>query len=84
MRGYKDTLDKVDAPLNVLSACMACHYLSPMLSAGAMFSFFALASSCMNAGARVMFAMGRHDFFPQGHQRGPRKTRARRTSRLRS
>ncbi len=37
--------------------------LSPLLSAGAMFSFFALASSCMNAGARVMFAMGRHDFF---------------------
>jgi amino acid transporter len=28
-----------------------------------MFSFFALALSCMNAGARVMFAMGRHDFF---------------------
>ena len=27
-----------------------------------MFSFFALASSCMNAGARVMYAMGRHDF----------------------
>ena len=37
--------------------------LSPLLSAGAMFSFFALASSCMNAGARVMFAMGRHPFF---------------------
>jgi amino acid transporter len=33
--------------------------LSPLLSAGAMFSFFALASSCVNAGARVMFAMGR-------------------------
>jgi amino acid transporter len=27
-----------------------------------MFSFFALASSCMNAGARVMYAMGRHEF----------------------
>ena len=38
-------------------------FLSPLLSAGAMFSFFALASSCMNAGARVMFAMGRHQFF---------------------
>jgi amino acid transporter len=38
-------------------------FLSPLLSAGAMFSFFALASSCMNAGARVMFAMGRHNFF---------------------
>jgi amino acid transporter len=38
-------------------------FLSPLLSAGAMFSFFALASSCMNAGARVMYAMGRHQFF---------------------
>ena len=28
-----------------------------------MFSFFALASSCMNANARVMYAMGRHQFF---------------------
>ena len=40
-------------------------FLWPLLSAGAMFSFFALASSCMNAGARVMFAMGRHEFFPK-------------------
>ena len=40
-------------------------YLQPILSLGAMVSFFALASSCMNAGARVMYAMGRHDFFPQ-------------------
>jgi amino acid transporter len=61
--GYKDTLDKVDAPLNVLSEMYGVPFLSPLLSAGAMFSFFALASSCMNAGARVMFAMGRHQFF---------------------
>jgi amino acid transporter len=63
MHGYKDTLDKVDAPLNVLSEKYNVPFLSPLLSAGAMFSFFALASSCMNAGARVMFAMGRHQFF---------------------
>jgi len=61
--GYKDTLDKIDAPLNVLSERYNVRFLSPLLSAGAMFSFFALASSCMNAGARVMFAMGRHQFF---------------------
>jgi amino acid transporter len=63
MHGYKDTLDKVDAPLNVLAELYHVPVLSPVLSAGAMFSFFALASSCMNAGARVMFAMGRHQFF---------------------
>jgi amino acid transporter len=64
IQGYKDTLDKVDAPLNVLSGMYGVPFLSPILSAGAMFSFFALALSCMNAGARVMFAMGRHDYFP--------------------
>jgi amino acid transporter len=61
--GYKDTLDKIDAPLNVLADRFGVGILSPLLSAGAMFSFFALAMSCLNAGARVMFAMGRHDFF---------------------
>lgn len=61
--GYKDTLDKIDAPLNVLAQMYNVSFLWPLLSAGAMFSFFALAASCMNAGARVMFAMGRHDFF---------------------
>lgn len=61
--GYKDTLDKLDAPLNTLAQMYHVNFLWPLLSAGAMFSFFALASSCMNAGARVMFAMGRHDFF---------------------
>ncbi|HUA39767.1 MAG TPA: APC family permease [Candidatus Sulfopaludibacter sp.] len=63
-RGYKTTLDQIDAPLNVLASMYNVSFLWPLLSAGAMFSFFALASSCMNAGARVMFAMGRHDFFP--------------------
>ncbi len=41
-------------------------WLSIPLSAGAMVSFFALALSCMNAGARVMFAMGRHGIFHPG------------------
>ena len=63
--GYSTTLDKIDAPLNVLSSMYGVPFLAPILSAGAMASFFALASSCMNAGARVMYAMGRHDFFPQ-------------------
>jgi amino acid transporter len=62
VQGYKDTLDKIDAPLNVLATMYHVSFLWPFLSAGAMFSFFALASSCMNAGARVMYAMGRHDF----------------------
>jgi amino acid transporter len=63
--GATTTLDKMDAPLNTLATMYGVPYLQPILSLGAMVSFFALASSCMNAGARVMFAMGRHDFFPQ-------------------
>jgi amino acid transporter len=63
--GLKDTLDKIDAPLNVLAQRFGAGFLAPILSAGAMFSFFALALSCLNSGARVMFAMGRHDFFPK-------------------
>src|SRR5580692_1948775 len=60
--GYKDTLDKLSTPLNTLAEMYNVPFLKPLLSAGAMFSFFALASSCKNAGARVMYAMGRHDF----------------------
>jgi amino acid transporter len=63
--GASTTLDKMTAPLNTLAVIYGVPYLQPILSLGAMVSFFALASSCMNAGARVMYAMGRHDFFPQ-------------------
>jgi amino acid transporter len=63
--GYSKTLDQIDAPLNVLAERFGAGGLAPILSAGAMFSFFALALSCLNAGARVMFAMGRHEFYPK-------------------
>ena len=33
------------------------------LSIGAMVSFFALNCSCINAGSRVIYAMGRHGIF---------------------
>jgi amino acid transporter len=64
-RSYKDTLDKLDAPLNTLAGMYNVSWMIPLLSAGAMFSFYALASSCMNAGSRVMYAMGRHGIVPQ-------------------
>src|ERR1700744_1544947 len=43
--GYSTTLDKIDAPLNVLSQMYGVPFLAPILSFGAMVSFFALASS---------------------------------------
>jgi len=61
--GYKDTLDKIDAPLNVLATLSHVPLLQIPLSLGAMLSFFALCMSCINAGGRVIYAMGRHGLF---------------------
>jgi amino acid transporter len=62
--GDATTLDKLDAPLNTLAAKYGVPFLQPILSFGAMVSFYALAATCLNAAGRVMFAMGRHEFFP--------------------
>jgi amino acid transporter len=61
--GYKTTLDKIDAPLNVLSDMMNVGWLKAPISAGAMLSFFSLALSCMNSGARILYPMGRLGVF---------------------
>jgi amino acid transporter len=61
--GYSTTLDKIDAPLTVMANLVHMPYLALPLCACAMASFFALALSCMNAGARVVLAMGRHGIF---------------------
>jgi amino acid transporter len=63
VRGYSQTLDKLDAPLNTLAMLAHVTPLSVPLSIGAMVSFFALNLSCINAGARVIYAMGRHGIF---------------------
>ena len=71
--GKAVTLDAIDAPLNVLSQMYSVPWLAIPLSAGAMVSFFALALSCMNAGARVMFAMSRHGAFHECFRRSHQK-----------
>jgi amino acid transporter len=58
------TLDKLDAPLMTLSANVGVEWLGVVIALGAMLSFFALALSCMNAGARLLFTMGRYGIFP--------------------
>ena len=63
VRGYSQTLDQIDAPLNVLATLSNVPILQVPLSAGAMVSFFALCLSCINAGSRVIYAMGRHGLF---------------------
>jgi amino acid transporter len=60
---YKTTLDKVDAPLNLLAEMMSVGWLKAPISLGAMVSFFSLALSCMNSGARILYPMGRLGVF---------------------
>ncbi len=63
VRGYSTSLDQIDAPLNVLATLSHVPILQVPLSLGAMVSFFALCMSCINAGGRVIYAMGRHGLF---------------------
>ena len=63
VRGYSMTLDKLDAPLNTLAEIYKAPAFAAPLSFGAMVSFFALCLSCINAGGRVIYAMGRHGIF---------------------
>ncbi|HTC93527.1 MAG TPA: APC family permease [Terriglobales bacterium] len=58
------TLDQLDAPLSTLSANLGVKWMGVLISIGAMISFFALALSCLNAGSRVLFTMGRYGIFP--------------------
>jgi len=64
LAGNKPTLDQLDAPLSTLSANLGVPWMGVLISAGAMISFFALALSCLNAGSRVLFTMGRYGIFP--------------------
>ena len=64
VRGYSTTLDKIDAPLNVLATLSHVAILQAPLSLGAMISFFALALSCINAGGRILYVMGSHGIVP--------------------
>ena len=60
VRGYSQPLSALDAPLNTLSTLYRVPAFAAPLSAGAMVSFFALCLSCLNAGGRIIYAMGRH------------------------
>ena len=57
------TLDQLAAPLNTLADLNGVGWLKIPVSIGAMISFFSLALSCMNAGARILYPMGRHGVF---------------------
>jgi amino acid transporter len=58
------TLDQLSAPLTTLSENLHMPWMGVVISLGAMVSFFALAMSCLNAGSRIFFTMGRYGIFP--------------------
>lgn len=69
LRGVKPPLDQQTAPLSTLATLMHVDVLQIPIDLGAMLSFFSLALSCMNAGARVVFQMGRQGFFHEASGR---------------
>ncbi|MGA2585036.1 MAG: APC family permease [Tepidisphaeraceae bacterium] len=58
------TLDQLQAPLTTLSENLGVKWMGVVIEFGAMTSFFALAMSCLNAGSRILFTMGRYGIFP--------------------
>jgi amino acid transporter len=58
------TLDQLSAPLTTLASNLNVTWMGILTEVGAMISFFALAMSCLNSGARIMFTMGRYGLFP--------------------
>jgi amino acid transporter len=58
------TLDALQAPLTTLSENLNVKWMGVVIEFGAMTSFFALAMSCLNAGSRILFTMGRYGIFP--------------------
>lgn len=61
LKGHNPSLDQLTAPLNIIADLMNIGFLKIPLSLGAMLTFFSLSLSCLNAGARIIFPMGRHD-----------------------
>ncbi len=59
------TLNTLTVPLNSLAEAYNVPAFRIPLDIGAMVSFFSLSLSCLNAGARIMFPMGRHGFLPR-------------------
>jgi amino acid transporter len=61
---YHASLATVAAPLNLISQLYGVTFFKIPLSIAAMVSFFGLSLSCINAGARIMYPMGRHGVLP--------------------
>lgn len=61
--GNEVSLDRSDAPLQVLAARAGVPFLGVLITVGAIISFFACVLASITAGARVLFLLGRHGVF---------------------
>lgn len=61
--GNEVSLDKTDAPLQVLADKAQAPFLGVLVTLGAIISFFACILASINAGSRVLFLMSRHGLF---------------------
>ena len=62
--GSEVTLDKSPAPLQVLATKAGIGFFGVLITIGAIISFFACVLASINAGARILFQMSYHGFFP--------------------
>jgi amino acid transporter len=62
-QGISSPLEKSSAPMNDLAISVGLPFLGVITSICAIVSFFACALACVNAAARVLFTMGRHNIF---------------------
>lgn len=56
-------LNSAAAPLTDLAALNGVGFFGPLISIGALISFWACFLACTNAGARILFLMGQHHVF---------------------
>lgn len=62
-RGLKTTLDQSTAPFNDLATNAGVTFFGVIISLTAVISLFACMLASLNAGARILFSMGRHGIF---------------------
>jgi amino acid transporter len=63
LKGANPSLDKLTTPLSTMATMLHVDFLQIPIDVFAMVSFFSLALSCMNAGSRVVYQMGRQGYF---------------------
>lgn len=61
--GSTTTLDQSAAPLSALATMNGVAFFGPLISIGALISFWSCFLACINSSGRILFLMGRHAVF---------------------